>query len=333
MRSPGRCKPSRKAGLRVRIASPEPDTYGQYARASLLADYIELLALKGSEVKRSDVAEFLADNDWDLELILGTVDGNAVTQRSHSLSEMRDDAGAAASIVFDQLAERHDVLGALYPFDISEYGVSRTAGVTLEESAYVALLTLTVAHAFDVQPTADLAPRFERAVTRVLECRGLRSVCLAEIRRSGQSFDGALRGACDAVGLRANPGGAPTLAYAHDEKVDVLCHFAWEYEVLRPGAWAFIGQATVGRSDSWFGKIREPSPSAWVRRIGSTVCPLPFLAVPHHVERPMMEKLTVDGNAVVLDRLRLVRFKAEVDGEERATIRAVTEEDMEPLIG
>ena len=30
------------------IRSPDPDVYGQYARASLLADYVELLALKAS---------------------------------------------------------------------------------------------------------------------------------------------------------------------------------------------------------------------------------------------------------------------------------------------
>ena len=315
------------------ITSPEPDTYGQYARASLLADYTELLALKGITAKWSDVADFLADNEWNLELIQGTVEENGAPQRSLSLSEMRDDAGAAASIVFDQVAERHDALGDRYPFDISEYGISLTGGVNLEESAYVALLALTIAHAFDLQSTTDLAPRFERAVTRVMEYQGLRSVGLAEIRRGGLPFNDVLRQACDAVGLRANPGGAPTLTHAHDEKVDVLCHFAWEDDVLRPGAWAFVGQATVGQSDSWFRKIKEPSPLAWMRRIGSRVAPLPFLAVPHHVEQPTMEKLTVDGNAIVLDRLRLARFKTEVDGEERATILAVTEEDVEPLVG
>ncbi len=47
----------------------------------------------------------------------------------------------------------------------------------------------------------------------------------------------------------------------------------------------------------------------------------------------MMEKLTVDGDAVVLDRLRLVRFKEGVDGDEHEVIRAVAGEEVEPLVG
>ena len=47
----------------------------------------------------------------------------------------------------------------------------------------------------------------------------------------------------------------------------------------------------------------------------------------------MMRKLTIDGHAVVLDRLRLVRFKEENDKEEREVIQAVLEEDIEPLTG
>ena len=47
----------------------------------------------------------------------------------------------------------------------------------------------------------------------------------------------------------------------------------------------------------------------------------------------MMEMLTVDGRGVVLDRLRLVRFKRENDDEEREIIQAVLGEDVEPLAG
>ena len=119
---------------------------------------------------------------------------------------------------------------------------------------------------------------------------------------------------------------------AHDEGVDVICHLAWEQD-LRPGSWGFIGQVSVARSDSWDRKIKEPSPTPWARRIGTIIQPLPFLAVPHHVERPMMERLTDEGPALVLDRLRLVGFKEEIKPDELEVIRAVVREDVEPLAG
>ena len=80
-------------------------------------------------------------------------------------------------------------------------------------------------------------------------------------------------------------------------------------------------------------KIKEPSPGSWARRIGTSVRPLPFLAVPHHVEQRTMVKLTDDADAIVLDRLRLVRFKEDVVGDEQDVIRAVAGEDVEPLVG
>ena len=314
----------------MRTISLEPDMYGQYARASLLADYVELLALKGGEVKQALVADFLADNDWNLQLI---EEANGELRTTASLAEKRDRAGENAGIVFEQIAERSDFLRTRYPFAISKHGISLVQGVKVEESSYVALLTLTIAHAFGVRPTNYVAAVFERTVATVLESRGLRSVCFAEIRRNTTSFPDAVKQACDALGLRANPQATPRFARAQDEGVDVLCHFNWDHAITRPGAWTFVGQATVGRSESWFGKIYDPRPTAWGPRIGSTLVPLPFLAVPHHVERRMLEKLTIDGNALVLDRLRLAKFKQNVNSDERATIRAVTGEDVEPLVG
>ena len=47
----------------------------------------------------------------------------------------------------------------------------------------------------------------------------------------------------------------------------------------------------------------------------------------------MMQRLTSDGTGIVLDRLRLVRFKDGVEAEEREIIQAVVDEDVEPLAG
>ena len=173
---------------------------------------------------------------------------------------------------------------------------------------------------------------FERVVLKVLKARGLSSAGVAIHRREGSSFEAALRIACEEVGLKADPDAAPRRARAHDEGVDILCHIGWE-EDLRPGTWGFIGQVTVGRSDGWERKINEPSPDQWKLFTGTWVPPSPFLAVPHHVERPTMEFLTSKSGAVVLDRLRLVGFKDGIEAGERDIIQAVMGEDVEPLAG
>ena len=46
-----------------------------------------------------------------------------------------------------------------------------------------------------------------------------------------------------------------------------------------------------------------------------------------------MERLTTQGDAIVLDRLRLVRFKDEIEADEREIIRAVVGAEVEPFAG
>ena len=318
------------------ITCPEPDVYGQYARASLLADYVELLVLKEQPVRRAALADFLADNgrSWDLDLIR-SAERQVTDEKPGPISEHIDEAGDRASIVFEQMKERSNVLGCRYPFTITDAGevLPPSPGSNPKSSPYVSILMLTIAHAFNVHSPHRPEELFEGIVTRVLRSRGLRSTGLAAHRRKRGSFGEVLRIACQEVGLKAAPDAAPRLTHAHDEGVDVLCHLAWE-EDLRPGTWGFIGQVTVGKSDSWGRKISEPKPGPWARRTGTWIPPLPFLAVPHHVERPMMEKLASDNDAVVLDRLRLVRwFKDKISAEEQEVIRAVDQEEVEPLTG
>ena len=313
------------------ISSPEPDTYGRYARASLLADYVELLALKGQPVRRATVADFLADNEagWDLDLIQAPRNEHP-GERADDLAERNDLADERASIVFQQLDERLHVLVDQYPFQIADEQVSLDPGVDRESNAYVAVLSLTIAHAFQVESPSPPEVLFEEIVTNVLRARGLPTVGLAAVRRGAGSFEEALRIACERIELKAAPDAAARRRRAHDGGVDVLCHLGWEQD-LRPGSWGFIGQVTVARSDSWEQKIKEPSPTPWAQRIGTRVPPMPFLAVPHHVEGQMMEMLTDSGQAIVLDRLRLVRFKEEIKANELEIIRAVAKEEVEPL--
>ena len=313
------------------ITAPELNTYGPYARASLLADYVELLALKGQRVTRATLADFLADNGWNLELIQSR-ESDRLDGDSSDLSVQLDEAHEVASVVFRQIDERHEVLAERYPFEVTDDAIARDCHVDLETNAYAAVLALTIAHAFRVNSMHRPDEMFERIVVNVLQARGLSSAGVAAHRRGGSSFEAALRIACEDVGLKADPDAAPRRARAHDEGVDILCHFGWDEE-LRPGAWGFIGQVTVGRSDSWERKIKEPSPEQWKLFTGTWVLPSAFLAVPHHVERPTMEFLALKSDAVVLDRLRLVRFKDRIEADERDIIQAVIGEDVEPLAG
>ena len=313
------------------ITAPELNTYGPYARASLLADYVELLALKGDPVKRATLADFLADNDWNLGLIQSP-ESDRIDGESNDLSEHLDEAHEVATVVFRLIDERHEVLAERYPFEITDDAVALDCRADLEANAYAAVLALTIAHAFGVSSMHRLDEMFERIVLKVLQARGLSSTGVAMHRREGSSFEAALRIACEEVGLKADPDAAPRRARAHDEGVDILCHIGWE-EDLRPGTWGFIGQVTVGRSDSWERKINEPSPNQWKLFTGTWVPPSPFLAVPHHVERPTMEFLTSKSGAIVLDRLRLVGFKDGIEAGERDIIHAVIGEDVEPLAG
>ncbi len=313
------------------ITAPELNTYGPYARASLLADYVELLALKGQQVKRATLADFLADSGWNFELIQSP-ENDRLNGESKALSEQLDDAHEVASVVFRQINERRDVLAERYPFKISDDAIVFDCRVDVEASAYAAVLALTIAHAFGVNSIHRPDEMFEQFVLKVLQARGLSSAGIAAHRREGSSFEEALQIACEAVGLKANPNAAPRRTKAHDEGVDILCHIEWEKE-LRPGTWGFIGQVTVGRSDSWEKKIKEPSPEQWKLFTGTWVPPSSFLAVPHHVERRTMEFLTSKSNAVVLDRLRLVAFKDGIDADERDLIQVVIGADVEPLAG
>ena len=298
----------------------------------MLADYVELLALNGRPVRRATVADFVADNDWNFELIQPADADQHAYDEVDGLPEQLDAAHEAAAVVFQQIYERRDPLPGHYPFEITDDVVSLAQDVAVEASGYVAVLALTIGHAFNVTLLHPADQMFESLVTRVLQERGLSSAGLAAHRRNSGSFEVALRQACQEVGLKAAPNAVSRRIQAHDEGVDVLGHIGWDSN-LRPGTWAFIGQATVGRSDSWDRKIMEPRPEPWKMRLGTWVLPVPFLAVPHHVERRMMEKLTTDSQAVVLDRLRLAKYKSGNDTREQEVIRAVLREEVEPLAG
>lgn len=291
--------------------SLDSEVYGGFARFSAVADFLELCALKSKRlVRQPDLERWFEKEGIRLASPLGP---NA------------EDAAQSAAIVFDTLRERAQILGGLYPFEVSaKHGLlARKKAV----GSYRLLLALTAGHAHSIS-CGEPTQLFEGFVARVLVARGLRAAITGTSRRrDGTGFAGMLDAACKSVGLTATPDAVVISASAKDENVDVLAHLDWNDP--RPGRWTFIGQATIARSHEWEGKAAEPSPKAWGRLVTDTLQPRAFLAVPHHVERQHLTALHERDEAIMLDRLRLVQTTVKLTTEDRALVAAVAEEQVE----
>lgn len=315
---------------------PTIDAYGRYARASNLADHLELLALLGQRLSRADLADLVSDRSWIAKLD-ELFDGGSVQPRGDfdDPGEDEDDGtgdqpGAIqATRVFDVLAERSDLLKELYPFDVEETLRLRDSTTNPRESPYVALLAMTLAHAHKVTTEYDPKQVLEDVVVSALSARGLEAINVGAISREGMGFRETVKRSGLAIGLQPTPEVAITLRHAKEEGVDALAHLTWQD--VRTGAWVFLGQATCGKSDTWSGKISEPRPETWRLMLNSGVLPLAFLTVPHHIEAAHCAKLMQDHRSVVLDRIRLTRFQGEVTEEQASIIDAVLGVGVEAL--
>lgn len=318
---------------------PSIDAYGRYARASSLADHLELLALLGQTLTRKALADLINDRSWLVRLDELFVD--IPVEKNGEFEEASDEDGGAtddepgvpqANRVFDILDERVDLLGEFYPF-IVEDKVTLRDDVDPRESPYVVLLAITLAHAHDVQLEDDPKQVLEDAVTAALAARGLLAVNVGAISRQvkseGLDFRETVARCGAAAALQPNPDGAITLKHANEEGLDALGHLPWGDH--RSGAWVFIGQATCGRSDGWSGKIGQAKDHTWKLLLNVGVLPLAFLAVPHHVEPHHFGKLVQDSQKLVLDRIRLARYRAEVTQTEVKIVDAVLETGAETL--
>lgn len=314
---------------------PTIDAYGRYARASNLADHLELLALQAQRLSRSALADLVSDRSWIAKLD-ELFEGGAIKPRGDFEEPEEEDDGTGdqpgftqASRVFDVLDERSDLLGDLYPFVVADDLQVREGFGDPRESPYVVMLAITLAHAHKLQVEHDPTQVLEDVVVSALGARGLEAINVGAISREGHGFDETVKRSGVAVGLRPTPEAAITLKHAKEEGVDALAHLPWEDS--RVGAWVFLGQATCGRSDSWSAKIAQPKPETWRLMLNSGVLPLPFLAVPHHVEPTHWGKLIQDHRSLVLDRIRLTRFHGEVTDAEVSIIDAVLSVGVETL--
>jgi len=318
-----------------RPIKPDIDAYGTYARASSLADYVELLAIHGHELSRSQLGDLIGDEGW--------------TKKMNELFRVPDDAPAGdfeedeeaatggapgdpigtaqAGRVFDVLAERVEILGDSYPFTLGEI-VELRPGINIQESPYIALLALTIAHAHSVvvqpdpaQPAVDPKQVLEAVVVEVLKRLPLEAANVGEVSRASNDFRDTVTTVGTAIGLQPTPGATISLKNANEEGVDVVGHFA--RSDLRAGHWVFIGQVTCAKSNQWKGKLAEPIGPDWQSYLNLAFEPLGFLAIPHHADTSHLTKLVRGRKRVILDRLRLARFSNGVSGDERAIIDAV----------
>lgn len=291
---------------------PDIDIYGKYARASALADYVEVAALKGKRITRAALADRIVDNEW-------------VTRPRRQFLHAEDpeeDPASWAEGVFNLFSERQAQLGDLYPFE--QQGSALRAKGNLSEPTtepYVSLLALTVVHAWKLPSPVDPEPTLEAVVASALIAKGLCSVNVGATDR-GTGFTAAVHQGARALGLRPMHDPKPRSRRAKDEGVDTLAGIVWRDN--RPaGNWIFIGQATISKSNDWKVKLSQPEGPRWATFLQEPLHPQAFLAVPHHVEEEYLRELLVPQRGIVIDRLRLVRAKPENTMNEATIIKAM----------
>ena len=303
---------------------PRIDAYGTYARASALADFVELWALHRQPKSRSDVADYIDDNGWGSIVRETFVIPDDTSDSEWDDEDLGPDAEAAVDRVFTQIEARQAYLGSDYPFlfdNESGYLTPTDASPT----PYLALLALTIAHAYRIDvgrsPPHDV---FEDTVARALREAGHAAVNFSKIRGAFSVFAEALKNAGPALSLRTVPSGALVSKWAQDEGGDVI---AQVHSGFSPsggiGAWALVGQVTCAKSDKWTQKITEVKERAWGSWLDTQVPIQSFLAVPHQVETRHLEKLVSGDGRVVLDRLRLTAMLRTVSHAELSIFESI----------
>lgn len=299
---------------------PAVDAYGSAAPRSALADFVEISAVAGRRVNE----QLLADYMDDAELTL--LSGERYYEPAAGPIDRSADPDEVARAVFSLLEERSGILGERYPFELRRgrwrYLAEREGG------PYLALLAITLAHAYDLGLTPNPTDVFPISATLGVQAIGLNAICLTEIRRT-QTFAETVSQAGMQLQLHPMPQEGLRSVNVNDAGVDVLGAVAWGDR--RVGAWAYIGQATCGSSDTWRRKVGEASPGSWVHYLNCGLRPLPFLAVPHHIEPRHFEWLTQETDALILDRLRLVAFRHSTTDDERALVNTVLAQPVASL--
>lgn len=317
--------PRRTVSRNTGQIEPDVDRYGPHSRESSLADYLEILALTGNlSPSTAELSDLINDNGW------GRLFGDQVEIQQDLETRLGPSlATDAAQRVFQLIEERLDVLQDRYPFLLQAGRVTLKAGVNPRTCVYSALLCILLDHAFNTQASgARTAPFpefvFEEMVHSCLQRWGLRAVNTAHLSRSGAGdFETVVKTACLQLDLIATPDSATYSAHANEEGVDTLAKL--DFGDGRLGQWVLIGQSTVAASDEWRNKLNRASTYQWRRLLGSGCSPVPFLAVPHHVQREILTNLVTNqvSGGFILDRLRLAKGLSGVTSDSTLIVERV----------
>lgn len=270
------------------------DRYGRLVRPSYLADYMELLALRGLKSTIAQIGDMIEDR-WALKREIITIPEDdpeeSVENYTHS--------------AFMCLLERRYILGDAYPFIVHESHIEAKPGLDLKASPYVALLALTLAHAYNIQAGLDVKQAFEEIVAEGLAGVGFTVANVGRLsRENSMDFIKTVQAVSSHINIRMDPGAATRRANANDGGVDVVGHLDWGD--ARSGRWTVLGQATCGTSDTWEAKLGEPKPEMWKKMMAESVSPTRFLAVPHHLDERAYRYISENNALAVVDRSKLV---------------------------
>jgi hypothetical protein len=305
------------------IIAIDVDIYGRYARFSAVADWVEKLAVDGRSLSEADLADYIADNDWRFRdmWVVGTnaVDEETLDDGEQQVTVSRKNARS----VFTVLEERFDTLGVGYPFRFVGKRLEVEDSTAFRSSAYAVLWGITLAQSYRLLGSPDPTRVFEALVATCVRSDRLATVDFGDLRRQRTSFPEALIDAGKLLSLPTDPNAAVRSQSAQDEQADMLGHLSWGD--MRAGLWSFVGQATCANSEAWESKIVETPATAWRRWLGAGIKPTIFLAVPHHVESMHLRRLMEQSDRIVLDRLRLAKFKTGVTADEKVLVQAAVD--------
>jgi hypothetical protein len=291
---------------------PDIDAYGKFARASALADYLEVAALAGRRVTKAALADIIVDNEWVSR-----------PRRQFLLPDNpEDDPLTWVDATFETISEREVVLGDEYPFEVRGQALAlKDSAIDALSSCYIALLSLTVVHAWRLPCSVAPEEVLEAVVVGALRGVGLSAVGIGTADRSA-GFVASLQTAGRDLGLRPMANPTPRSTRAKDVGVDTLAGVFWR-DGRSGGHWTIIGQVTVANSQDWKRKLTEPSPARWAKYLNEPLSPQCFLAVPHHAQEDHLVELMADARGVIVDRLRLVAHKAPNSADEVELVKTL----------
>lgn len=296
----------------VQSIDPRIDAYGTTARAGALADYVEASALLGWSMTKAELTDVIEQQDWSQKsrrVVIATAD------------DPETDPTEWSEQAFASISERIDILEDRYPF-VSERGALKYAGpADPHDDPYVALLALTIVHAWKVPCSVDAKEVLETTVAETLSGRSLQVAGMGTGDRVGTSFVDNLRAGGRAVGVKPSDDPRPRRTAVKDAGVDTLASLA--YADGRQGQWTFVGQVTCGSSASWMRKLKEPDTETWRGYLQEGLAPQAFLAVPHHIDYQAWEELVTTRAGLLIDRLRICLHKNATTVPEKVLVKAL----------